>query len=107
MRPFFLLYGGKWRISRVYGPPRYPQVIEPFAGGAGYSVYWEPKHVTLIERDPLIAGLWKYLIKAKPGEILSIPTNVDCRGDLHHQPQEAKPLVGFWFDRARTEPAQQ
>jgi site-specific DNA-adenine methylase len=56
MQPFFLYYGGKWRLADRLGPPQRDHVIEPFAGSAGYSVFWEPKKVTLIERDPVVAA---------------------------------------------------
>ena len=61
MQPFFLYYGGKWRLAERLGPPQRHHVIEPFAGSAGYSCFWEPKKVTLIERDPLVVGVWKFL----------------------------------------------
>ena len=70
MLPMFSLYGGKWRLAPRYGPPRHERVIEPFAGAAGYSTRWEPKKVILIERDPMIFGIWDYLIKATPSEII-------------------------------------
>jgi len=50
MQPFFLYFGGKWKLARRLGAPRHPHVIEPFAGSCGYSVYWSPPQVTIIER---------------------------------------------------------
>jgi hypothetical protein len=42
MQPFFLYYGGKSRLAEKLGPPQRNHVIEPFAGSAGYSCFWEP-----------------------------------------------------------------
>ena len=82
MRPFFLLLGGKWKAARRYGTPQHDLVVEPFAGGAGYSTYWEPKRVILVERDPLIANLWKYLTRVSAKEILQLPTQIDSLSEL-------------------------
>ncbi len=82
MRTFCVFYGGKWKLARYYGPPQYEHVIEPTAGFAGYSTYWEPKFVTLVERDPVIAGIWRYLIKATAKEILSLPVDIDFLDEL-------------------------
>ena len=60
MQPFFKYFGSKWKLARLYCRPRCEHVIEPFAGAAGYSVYWEPKKVTLIELNPVVHGVWKY-----------------------------------------------
>jgi hypothetical protein len=106
MRPFFNLFGGKAKTAPLYGPPQRPHVVEALAGGAGYSVYHEPKQVTLVERDPVIAGVWAYLIKAKPQEILSLPVDIETLDDLPKRtPQEARDLIGFWFNRRCTQPA--
>jgi hypothetical protein len=47
MKPLFLLYGGKHNLANRLGPPQREHVIEPFAGSAGYSCFWEPRKVTL------------------------------------------------------------
>ena len=85
MRPFCVFYGGKWKLARYYGPPQHDEVRETFAGFAGYSTYWEPKRVTLIERDPVIAGVWRYLIKATAKEILSLPVDIDSLDECRRQ----------------------
>ena len=85
--------------------PRRPHVIEPFAGSAGYAVYWQPHKATLIERDPVIAGVWRYLIKASSAEILALPIVESLDNLPRRTPQEAKDLIGFWFTRATTSPS--
>src|SRR5215469_2285452 len=76
MQPFFLYYGGKWRLAEKLGPPQRDHVIEPFAGSAGYSCFWEPKKVTLIERDPIVFGVWKFLKRVSPAELRRLPSDI-------------------------------
>ena len=107
LRSFFCYFGGKWALARHLGPPRYSHVVEPFAGGAGYSLYWEPPQVTLIEKSPLIAQLWRYLIQVSEREILSIPVDKDHVDDLVGVCEEGRWLVGFWFNRGVSSPRKQ
>jgi len=106
MQPFFGYYGGKWKLAKRYGPPQRPHVIEPFAGGAGYSVYWEPKKVTLIELDPVVYGVWKFLQRVSPAEVMRLPANVLHIDELPSRVcQEARWLIGFWFNSWLAKPA--
>ncbi|MGV9325249.1 hypothetical protein [Streptosporangium sandarakinum] len=106
LRPFFGYYGGKWRDAiKHYPEPQYETIIEPFAGSAGYSLRYASHKVILCEIDPVLAGMWLYLTKVKPSEILAIPDlgpeeSVD---DLNIC-QEAKWLVGFWLNRGTAGP---
>lgn len=108
-RQFFSFYGGKHAMAKRLGPPRHKHIIEPFAGSAGYSTYWwqnETGHrVTLVERDPLIAGLWRYLLRVTPRELQRLPECVENVDDLHDVPQEAKWLIGFWMNKGLVTPA--
>ena len=104
MYPFFHYYGGKWRAARHYPRPTFKHVVEPFAGAAGYAVYWEPKQVTLVERNPLVAGLWRYLIKVSPNEILRLPDKIEDISQIRCA-QEAKHLIGFWVEQNGASPA--
>jgi site-specific DNA-adenine methylase len=70
MQPFFSYFGGKWKLAKQYLRPRCEHVIEPFAGAAGYSVYWEPKKVTLIEQNPVVCGVWEYLRRVSTRELV-------------------------------------
>jgi site-specific DNA-adenine methylase len=73
LRPFFPYYGSKWNIARHYPAPLPGLVIEPFAGGAGYATFYDCKRVHLIDADPIIAGLWAYLIATPSAEIMALP----------------------------------
>ena len=106
MRPFFPYYGSKWNIARHYPPPKPGLVIEPFSGSAGYASFYDCPHVHLIDADPIIAGLWSYLISVTPTEIMALPDlpNVGDHVDDHALPQEAKWLIGFWLNRGSAQP---
>lgn len=99
----FSYMGSKWRLAKKYGAPRHNLVIEPFAGGACYSLYWEAPKVLLFDLNPAIAGIWKYLIAAKESEILKLPLEFESTAELDI-PQEAKWLIGFWITKGNTAP---
>lgn len=107
LKPFFCYYGGKFRAAPHYPKPLYATVVEPFAGAAGYSTRYHDRKVILVEKDPIIAALWKYLIRVPASEIRSLPligndqTTDDLRGVL---PPEAVSLIGFWLNKGTTSP---
>jgi len=106
LRPFFGFYGGKWRDTlKHYPAPRHKVIVEPFAGSAGFSVRYADREVVLCEKDPVIAGVWEYLIKVKASEIRAIgdvPPD-GCVDDLHLS-EEASALVGMWMNRGAARP---
>jgi hypothetical protein len=104
IKPLFPFYGSKWRDAKRYPAPG-GLVVEPFAGSAGYSLRHAPAQVHLYDIDPIIVGVWSYLIKATPRELLALP-DVGV-GDLVSDfsiPQEAKWLIGFWINRGSSSP---
>lgn len=105
MRPFFPYYGSKWRTARLYPRPACGLVVEPFAGSAGYATYWTPPRVLLIDADPIVCGVWQYLIRASRRELLALP-DVEAGEDVQTLglPQEAAWLVGFWLNRGSAQP---
>lgn len=97
LRPFWPYYGGKWRMVPKYQPPLHGIIVEPFAGAAGYSTRYADRRVVLVERDPVVAALWRYLISVPSSEILRLPIEVeDAR--LLAVPEEARSLIGFWLN---------
>jgi site-specific DNA-adenine methylase len=38
LRPFFPYFGSKWLAARAYPPPVHRQIVEPFAGSAGFGL---------------------------------------------------------------------
>ncbi len=103
LRPFFCYYGGKWRAAPKYQQPIHDTLIEPFAGSAGYSCRNYTKKVILYDLDPVIAGVWDYLINTTSEEILSLPTTI-THIDNMNLTQEQRWLIGFWLNKAGTSP---
>jgi hypothetical protein len=105
VKPIFPFYGSKWRDAKRYPPPTHGIVIEPFAGSAGYSLWHAPRKVLLIDADPIIVGVWEYLIGASEAEILALPDlELGQSTDDLALPQEARWLIGFWLNRGSASP---
>jgi len=108
LRPFFHYYGAKWSKAKSYPEPMYPNLVEAFAGSAGYALRHWDRQVWLVEKDPVLIGVWDYLLRVSESEIMSLPLftpggpyEVDALGPL---PQEAKDLIGFWVVVAVSSP---
>ena len=108
MRPFFSYYGSKWlAVDRgLYPSPQYRTLVEPFAGSACYALHFHWLDVRLYDLDPVICGIWDYLIHASSSEIMALPLlepgqRIDDAGPLV---QEAKWLLGFNCKKASTQP---
>jgi len=105
LRPFWRYYGGKWRNAPHYPPPEHNTIMEPFAGAAGYSLRYAHKRVILVDKSPIIAGIWRYLIGESAASIRALPdlpdggTVDDC--DMC---QEARWLAGFWCNNGAAAP---
>lgn len=105
LRPFFSYYGGKWYAAKHYPAPRYSTLVEPFAGGAGYSLRYPDRNVVLVERYAVVARLWRWLIAAKPAELLALPDLEPEQTTLDLDvPDEARSLIGFWCNAATEAP---
>lgn len=104
MKPLFPFYGSKWRDAHKYGAPG-GHVIEPFAGSAGYSTFYEPERVTLIDADPILVGVWRFLIAASGDDIAALP-DVEPGQDVREMglSEEAAWFIGFWLNRGSAQP---
>lgn len=80
--------------------------MEPFAGAAGYATRYHDRRVILVEKDPRIAALWRFLIGASTADIESIPLLLpgQTTDDLVGVPPEARDLVGFWINKGAAQP---
>lgn len=70
MRAIVKYPSSKLSHAKHYPAPQYPIVVEPFAGGAGYSTYYEPKTAHLNDLDHRVAAAWRAAIRS---DIASIP----------------------------------
>jgi len=103
--PFWRYYGGKWRAAPRYPEPRHKTIIEPFAGAAGYACRYWWLDVVLIDIDPTIAGIWRWLIDATPDDVLAVPDVPDGGTvDDIQAPKAARDLVGFWCNSGTIQP---
>lgn len=104
LRPFWRYFGAKWRIAPKYPAPKFQTLVEPFAGAAGYSLRHYERDVVLVEENPVVASVWRYLIGATGNEIRRIPY-VEAVDDLPAWvPQEARWFVGFTLCAGDTRP---
>jgi hypothetical protein len=58
----FAYFGAKHKTAAHYPAPAFPRIVEPFAGSAGYSLFWATDHhVTLVDSDEFVIDLWRQL----------------------------------------------
>ena len=84
-------------------------MIEPFAGSAGYaSRYGVERDVTLVEKNPAVAGVWRWLIAARRGDVLRLPLvhQIPLAGvkALTQITQTERDLIGFMIGRDSSHP---
>jgi hypothetical protein len=70
----FFYYGSKRAVARYYDRPRFPVVVEPFAGAAAYSMHYigVADEVLLYEKDVRVVELWHRLLAMEPDEVLAL-----------------------------------
>lgn len=105
IKPFFPFYGGKWRAAPHYPKPQHDVIVEPFAGSAGYSLRYPSHDVTIVERDPLIAATWRYLLRVTSDEIMGLPLlNHGQRVDEFDLSPDQALLLGWWVNPGSSAP---
>lgn len=60
----FPYFGRKARTAHKFPAPRFPLVIEPFAGSLSYSLHYRPEQAIGIERDERVVAMWHRLLTA-------------------------------------------
>lgn len=106
LKPFWCYYGGKWRSAPRYPAPRHDTIVEPFAGAAGYATRYADRRVVLVEADPIVAELWRWLIHTPEAEVLALPLEVPATvRDLGLAPGPSA-LIGFWLNKGAAAPMQ-
>lgn len=61
--PMFKWFGSKWQSAKRYPKPIHDTIIEPYAGGCGYSLNYCDRQVILWDADPNLSRLWPWLIR--------------------------------------------
>lgn len=82
--PLFKWFGSKWLSSKTLPAPIHDSIVEPFAGGAGYSLRHSSSKVLICESDPHIYKLWAWLINGATEALireipLGVPEGTDIR----------------------------
>ena len=95
MRPFFSYYGSKYNGARRYGPPRRDLVIEPFAGSACYSTWWEAPRVQLYDLSEDVCAAWDFLIRCSDDDVRRIPPSFKSSDEWAALPDGPRQVV-FW-----------
>ena len=105
LQPFWRYYGGKFRAAPWYPAPEHETIVEPFAGAAGYACRYPDRNVLLIDANPIVCSVWRYLIAATAEEILRLP-DIPAGGTVDDMNvcQEARWLAGFWCGNGKEAP---
>lgn len=92
-------------MARHYPAPRYPWVVEPFAGAAGYSTWHGAQRAALVDVDPVLARLWAWLIATTAREVRGLPL-IGAGQDVRtlRLPPGAQDLIAFWLNKGCTRP---
>lgn len=76
----FSYFGSKARLAPTYQAPKHDLIVEPFAGAAGYSMYWLQQRSDLrchlVDCDWLVVEMWERLLGMEPGDLWHYPCPV-------------------------------
>lgn len=104
MKPFFPYFGSKYRTVPRYPAPAHGLIVEPFAGSATYSTRHEPECAVLCEKNPQIAAIWAWLVRASPQDVLDLPDVPAGAEAPPGLPEGAEILMRMWFNRGSASP---
>jgi site-specific DNA-adenine methylase len=76
----FSYYGSKSKLAHLYPPPSHDTIIEPFAGGASYSLRYHERDVWINELDPITHELWRFLLSPNALDLIEryVPDKVEA-----------------------------
>ncbi len=80
-KTLFSYYGGKGRLAHLYPSPRFDVIIEPFAGGASYSLMHPDLEIKINDLDNTVYNIWSYVLSHDLDSIMNdLPVSVE-KGD--------------------------
>lgn len=74
-KTLFLCYGGKASSVQNYPAPIHDQIVEPFAGGAGFSLAYHERGVWINDADRKIHAIWSFVINGPHHWLDVLPTD--------------------------------
>jgi site-specific DNA-adenine methylase len=77
MRTAFSYYGGKGILAKKYPVPIHKRIVEPFAGGAAYSLRYYRHDVVLIELNKKVVDAWNFIKNPDFDQLAKIPVHID------------------------------
>ncbi len=88
-------FGSKVQAARLYPAPKHPVIIEPFCGGAGYSLRYRRHEVRLSDTNPEVVEAWRYLIETPARTIARLPLLEPGQSIPPDLPFGARLLIGW------------
>lgn len=78
-RSVFSYYGGKSRLAPLYPAPTHDMIIEPFAGGAAYSLLYHERDVLINDFDYKTFMMWAFMQHPNAGDLIEtlVPNTVE------------------------------
>jgi hypothetical protein len=104
LRRFFPYFGAKHKSIGNYPLPRFNKVVEPFAGSTSYATHYHFLDVTLVDKYPVIAGIWEYLTRADPWEVSRTKVDIMHINEVADSPKPLRDLIGFYLNIAKVRP---
>lgn len=97
--PVSPMFGSKFKHALRYPVPMYGDIVEPFAGMAGYSIRWYARRVTLLDVRESVCAVWQYLTRASAVEVRALPL-IRPGQDVHELKvcEEARALIRYWLN---------
>lgn len=71
--PALNYFGSKASSAPRYPAPRHRLIVEPFAGGAGYSLLHRERNVRLYDLSSHVIAAWRFLIRASAAQVRRLP----------------------------------
>jgi hypothetical protein len=99
-------FGGKVRAASWYPAPTHATIVEPFAGGAGYSYRYYDRNIVLIEKYDVLANMLAWFVRSGAEDIPRMPLLEPGQrvSDLPNLIPEQRAFIGFWIDMGTERP---
>jgi site-specific DNA-adenine methylase len=99
----FPYFGSKSKLASLYPAPLHRTIIEPFAGGASYSLLYADHDVWLNDLNPPTAAVWRFLLRKDALTIIRnrIPFSVTPGTTIDQLTKDSDPEGLVWLCRSQ------